>query len=112
MTTPIIPDGTGGWIRADQVGQRTTTAAHAMTAPMTLEGAIEEARRRGLRWVAQDGGAKDSFYGPWAWFAYRMKPRVNSSRGLFLGNTTEFLGVGSPNPDGWRNTLTQVTEVR
>lgn len=85
-----------------------------MTAPMTLEGAIEEARRRGLGpgWITQDGQRTDG--DRWGvshgWYWSAKKPR-RSDVCWVGGCMNVYLGTGSLNPDGWRNTLTQVTEV-
>jgi hypothetical protein len=78
-----------------------------MIAPMTLEQAVEEARKRGLRWAVQ---FPQHSVRPWGWYGSGFCPEkdaINWSGGLFC-----FLGTGAPNPDGWRETLTEITNIR
>ena len=78
-----------------------------MTAPMTLEGAIEEARRQGLRWVAQEGG--QDWVPCWTWHGFHNRPELDYyGVGWNDFGMATILGTGSPNPDGWRETLTEV----
>jgi len=81
-----------------------------MTAPMTLEQAVEEARKRGLGpgWIAQDGPCG----WPWRWLWHPRKP-ISRDWGAW-GSPDPFviLGTGAPNPDGWRETLTEITNIR
>ena len=74
-----------------------------MTAPMTLEQAAEEARKRGLGpgWIAQVGELTG-----WGWRFYSCEPYLCSSFWGCFGVTTA-LGTGAPNPE-WRTTLTEV----
>lgn len=76
-----------------------------MTAPMTLEQAIEEARKRlPKRYLTQDGPCQIR---PWSWWLWPTIPTAQESG--WSGQDGIFLGTGSPNPDGWRETLTEVT---